>query len=75
MSFPLLSDHSTAMPDPKDRSKTALPKLEGLNLAAALDAHRSQYGRLWWYENGTLLFRSRTWLIERQYEVPVVRQQ
>jgi hypothetical protein len=46
------------------------PKLTSLKLPEALDVLCSQYGYLWWYQDGTLFFRSRTWFIEQLYEVP-----
>jgi hypothetical protein len=56
--------------DPSVRSFAARPKFTKLTLPEGLDALCNQYGYLWWYRDGALFFRSRTWFIEQQYEVP-----
>lgn len=66
--MPLFSDDFTGTRDP--RSRIELPDLARLNLAEALDALCKAHGRLWWREGDALFFRSRTWFVERRYEVP-----
>lgn len=41
------------------------------SLASGLDLLCRTYNMVWWQQNGALFFRSRTWLVERRYEVPV----
>jgi hypothetical protein len=69
VSLPLFSDDYAAEPTPDEHGDAVLPDLSKLSLAAGLDALCKRYHRLWWRENGMLFFRSRTWFIERQYEV------
>jgi hypothetical protein len=70
LDIPLFSDHFSFLPTPYDRGNRTLPDLTRMNLPAALDALCDRYHYLWWYEGGSLFFRSRAWFIERQYEVP-----
>ncbi|HZO88539.1 MAG TPA: hypothetical protein VFB38_09380 [Chthonomonadaceae bacterium] len=70
LSLPLFSDAFTFRFVPRQRDSANLPDLSKLSLAEGLDALCSRYHYLWWYEDGMLFFRNRTWFIERQYEVP-----
>lgn len=58
--------HSRAI----DRRGTPLPDLRRLTLSQGLDAVCRHFRRLWWRQDDTIFFRSRTWFIERQYEPP-----
>jgi hypothetical protein len=45
--------------------------LADISLAEGLDRLCDAYKRVWWREeSGLLLFRSRTWFLEQEYEVP-----
>ncbi len=78
--YPLYADDYLAYPAARDRHGERhpglpehvppFPSLKGMSLAQALDALCNHFHRLWWREGGSLYFRSRTWFIERQYEVP-----
>jgi hypothetical protein len=68
--LPIVSDDYAASPAPRDRSGSPLPELAKLDLPAGLDALCEHYRCLWWYQDGVLFFRSRTWFIERLFEVP-----
>jgi hypothetical protein len=80
INMPILSDDYAAYASPGYRHSRFLgymgeplpppPNLKTMQLAEGLDALCNDHRRLWWIEDGMLLFRSRTWFIERQYEVP-----
>lgn len=69
--MPVLSDAFSAARSLRvASSSTTPPSLAGLSLAQGLDILCQAQGYLWWRENGALFFRSRTWFIEKLYEVP-----
>src|SRR5262249_42671788 len=61
--------HGIRHPDLPDKTPP-FPSLNGLSLARGLDVLCRHFHRLWWTDGISLYFRSRTWFIERQYEVP-----
>ena len=67
---PLFSDDYGFTYSPKARGGSKLPGLAKRNLVQGLDALCNHYRYLWWYEDGMFFFRSRTWFLEKQYEVP-----
>jgi hypothetical protein len=84
LSLPIYSDEYafSPAPDPANRlsyfpeasqpvgAPALVRELKRVTLEAGLDALCNRYHYLWWYEGGALFFRSRTWFIERQYEMP-----
>jgi hypothetical protein len=70
LGMPLFSDDYSAAPTPSERGGKPLPDLSKLSLAEGLNALCDAYRCLWWYHDGALFFRSRTWFIERAYLVP-----
>lgn len=47
-----------------------IPPLEKMSLAQGLDALCARYGKVWWRRGDALFFRSRTWFLDRLYQVP-----
>lgn len=70
LDFPLYSDSYSYLLMPQDRGDLPMPDLAKKPLPEALDALCERYHYLWWFQDGALLFRSRTWFLERLYEVP-----
>jgi hypothetical protein len=68
--FPLYSDSFAFLPTPQDRGNLPLVDLANKPLSKALDILCNRYHYLWWYQDGAILFRSRSWLLEKRYEVP-----
>jgi hypothetical protein len=44
--------------------------LEKMSVAKALDALCVRFGKIWWREGDALFFRSRTWFLDRRFQVP-----
>lgn len=67
---PLYSDSYSFLPTPQDRGNLPLVALANKPLPEALDLLCNRYHYTWWYQDGAILFRSRSWLLEQRYEVP-----
>ncbi len=70
LDIPIYSDSYSYLLTPHDRGDLPMPNLTKKSLPEALDALCTRYHYLWWYQDGALLFRSRTWFLECLYEVP-----
>ena len=70
LNLPLYSDSYSYLPTPQERGDLPIPDLVKKSMPEALDALCNRYHYLWWYQDGAILFRSRTWFIEKLYEVP-----
>lgn len=71
VTFPIYSDDFTGTRNVAIAPPKSLKSLDRVALPDGLDKLCEGHGRLWWWEGGSLYFRSRTWFIERQYEVPL----
>jgi hypothetical protein len=70
LSMPLYSDDFAGTRDPHGAPTSQFPNPAGLSLTQGLDALCRAHGRLWWRRGDALFFRSRTWFVEKRYEVP-----
>jgi hypothetical protein len=80
LAFSLYSDHFRTLPlgwtpspglDPREVSGNPPPlPLDKLSIASGLDELCARFGKIWWRHKDALFFRSRTWFLDRSYEVP-----